>query len=171
MSTIDVPPAPERAPGHRTTYSSATVALARAMYGDGDSWTPTQIWRYLNQQGHPVCLKTVRRWVVPGCNEDHLRRNAAYYAQKEQRDRTDTVPTAEPMAVAEPTPPATTPYGRMRQLRDAKMSYRGIATILQLDFGLDVNVDRVRYCLRVGRCPTAPYRPRGRPRKKRSVVA
>src|ERR671917_2241098 len=120
MSTQPIPAAPPRPPGHRARYSTAVVKLARTMYGDGDSWTPTQIKRYLNEQGHPVCLKTVRTWVVPGVAEDYQRHNNLYYQRRKRRAGA----------------PALTPLQRMRQLRDAGLTFSGIAVILRVDWGV-----------------------------------
>jgi hypothetical protein len=122
-------------------YTSATVSRAREMYGDGDAWTPTQIQRYLAGQGlHDLHVETVRDWVIPGVAEDRRRRQNEATRRRRRGEK----------AKARTQTPA---LDRMRQLRAAGASCGAIAVVMNLDWGLDLTDDRVRYWLRVGREP------------------
>ncbi len=77
------PQAPPRDHRH-VRHSPRTVALVRRMYGDGDSWTPTQIRRYLAQQGLPVPSEsTLRGWLIP--SERAAQAQAAKLANRRRR--------------------------------------------------------------------------------------
>jgi hypothetical protein len=113
------------APAQR--HTTATMQRAREMYGDGDSWSLTQIARYLR-----VDRATVKRWVIPEFAERRRAQQRAAIARKRSEGQM---------------------LDRMRELRAAGMPHSGIAIILRLDWGVDANADRVRYWLRVGREP------------------
>jgi hypothetical protein len=134
-------------------HSSATLSLARIMYGDGESWTPTQIARYLAEQGIRVHPQTVRRWVVPGVAE--ARRESQRLEARERRARARARGSRAEFRVLD----------RMRQLRDAGMACAAIAIVIRLDEGVALTREQVRYYLRVGKEPRHPKR------KQRVAVA
>jgi hypothetical protein len=126
-------------------HTSGTVALAKTMYGDGDAWTPTQIARYLAEQGTPASVVTIRRWVDPDYAE---RRRIAQRAEARAR-RGAPVVSDTPM------------LDRMRQLRAGGVFFSQIALVLRIDHGLKLTEGQVRYYLRKGREPVLPKRTAG----------
>lgn len=131
-TTTALPAAPPR--GRQTRHSTQTMRLARQMYGDGGTWTPTQISRYLAGRGIHVHVNTIRLWVIPGLAEQQRAAN-----RRSHRAR-------------QPGPESLTPMlDRMRELRGAGLGAQATAKVLTLDFGVPVNRDQVRYCLRHGR--------------------
>lgn len=114
------------------------------MYGDGDSWTPTQIARYLAAQGTVVHVATVREWVIPGLAERRQKR------QNLARQRRARGVTAKPRTLS----PL---LDRMISLRAAGLSYGGIVIVIRLDWRVVLSEDQVRYAIRMRREPT----PRG----------
>lgn len=132
------------APATSRRHNSATVRRAREMYGDGDSWTPTQIARYLVAQGTVVHVATVREWVIPGLAERRQKRqNLA--RQRKARGITARPRTLSPL------------LDRMISLRAAGLSYGGIVIVIRLDWRVVLTEDQVRYAIRMRREPT----PRG----------
>jgi hypothetical protein len=121
-------------------HTTGTMLLARTMYGTGDAWTPTEIVRYLAEQGVVVDRVTVLRWVDPGFAE--RRRREQRDAAKRRRARVAAVPVLD----------------RMRELRSAGLSFSGIAIVVLLDWGIDLSADQVRYYMRTGREPRIPKR-------------
>lgn len=121
-------PLPQPPPRPRTSrrHTTATMRLARTMYGDGDSWSPTQIAAYLADRGILVHPNTVRLWVIPSLAEQHRVR------RRKPASKTSVL-------------------GRVCQLREAGLSYTAIAALLRLDLGLEVNADHVRADLAAGR--------------------
>jgi hypothetical protein len=109
-----------------------TVTLARRMYGDGDSWTPTQIARYLNAQGIEVHPNTVRYWVVPRFAERQRRANIESYRR---RNNVSDTPALD----------------RARELRSIGLSLTAVSLMLRHEGVADVTVEQLRYSLRTGR--------------------
>lgn len=130
-------------------HSSATVALARRMYADGDGWTPTEIVRYLTERGTPVALSTVRTWVVPGMAEVQRAANMASYRRRRKTQPPDVEGSATPI------------LDRMQELHAVGVSYSGIARVVGLDHGVPLTPDLVRYYMRMGREPVQPKRRAG----------
>lgn len=115
-------------------HTMATVTLARTMYGDGEGWTPTEIMRYLHEQGIDVSMQTVRRWVIPGEDE---RRKAEAAARRARKRRNANGPLLE----------------RMRELRGAGLTFTAVAKVIDLDYGVTITTEQCRYCLHHGRDP------------------
>lgn len=126
-------------------HTSGTVALAKTMYGNGDAWTPTEIARYLAEQGTPASVVTIRRWVDPNFAE---RRRIAQRAAARAR-RGAPVVSQTPM------------LDRMRELRAGGVFFSQIAVVLRIDHGLKMSEGQVRYYLRKGREPMLPSRRAG----------
>lgn len=146
--TPPAPPLPARSRRHTT----ATMRLARLMYDDGDSWTPTQIVRYLAEQGVSVSLNTVRVWVIPGVADEQRAQNRRAYARRQARA---TGPSPDAGRAPQPL------LDRMRQLRAAGMPFASVATLIRVDWGIDLNAEQVRYYLQLGREPKQPKRRAG----------
>jgi hypothetical protein len=145
---VPAPPARDR---RQSKHSPRTIALARQLYGDGDSWTPTQIVRYLERNGvQPVpTLGTVRRWVVPGMADAHRELNLrSYHARRAKRHGNGPVQADDP-AVR---------LARLRALRDAGMSYASLAILAAVDFDLQITDDQMRYVLQAPRMTRAVHR-------------
>jgi hypothetical protein len=125
MTTIPAPP-----PQHprQVRHSTKTIALARRLYGDGDAWTPTQIIRYLERKGvQPVpSLNTVRLWVVPGLADEQRAMNMRSYHSRSARGARRG-PGGRP-----PSDELAARLGRMRTLREAGLSYTGIAIVARI---------------------------------------
>jgi hypothetical protein len=121
------------------------VALARRMYGDGDAWSPKQIRDYLEAEHglEGLALMTVRRWVVPGQDETERRRNSESYHRRK---------TAGPRAVPTLDTPAKR-LARMRVLRAAGLSYGGIAAVMKVDTGVEMDREQIRHLLSRRRSP------------------
>lgn len=131
-------------------HSTATMALARRMYGDGDSWTPTQIVRYLAEvKSIDVSLNTIRLWVIPGMADEHRARNIASH----RRRRTTRKPT--------PAPSSTPILDRMLKLRDARLPFTSIAKVLNLDYNLHLTPEQTRYYINTRREPKLPKKKAG----------
>jgi ABC-type transporter Mla MlaB component len=147
-ATLAPPPRERR----KVQHSMATMKLAQTMYGDGESWTPTQIRRYLiEQMGEDApSLTTVRRWVVPGVAEEYRRWKRNY---------------ARRVAAGEVTRRTAPILHRMRQLREAGVTFVDISIVIRLDEGVALTQEQVRYYLRVGKEPRHPKR------KQRVAVA
>lgn len=144
--SLDIPPPPSR-PNTSNRYPMTVVSLARRLYGDGDSWTPTQIKRYLAEHHDlNVALVTVRCWVVPGFAEDQRRLNSESY----HRRKTLTVGKG-PRATALDTPEKR--LARLRVLREAGVSFTGIAKVFAIDTGVELDDEQVRYLLTQARNP------------------
>jgi hypothetical protein len=156
---VNVPPPPPRDRRQRR-HTMATVRLARRLYGDGDSWTPTQIRRLLADQGIDVALVTVRCWVVPGFAEEHRHQNAEGYRRRNHRDATEPAqPKAEAEAEAcpaidgEAVGPMTETQAdeRMLLLRDRGLTYSAISAVMALYHDYIVAEHQARYrLLRLG---------------------
>jgi hypothetical protein len=121
-------------------HTTGTMLLARTMYGDGDAWSPTEIVRYLAEQGVIVDRVTVLRWVDPG------------FAERRRREQRDAAKRRRARVAP------TLVLDRMRELRSAGLSFSGIAVVVRLDWGVDLSGDQVRYYLRTGREPRIPKR-------------
>lgn len=132
-------------PRARIEHSSATMALARIMYGDGDEWTPTQIARYITDTVRPVHVNTVRRWVFPGWAAQQREQNRQTQQRRRARERGEA-------------PPPATLLDRMSQLKDAGVTLASIAAVIELDEGVSMTAGQVRYYLRTGREPRMPKR-------------
>ncbi len=120
MSATSTPVAPPRDHRH-VRHSPRTIAMARRMYGDGTTWTPTQIRRYLARQGLPVPSEsTLRRWLIPA--EAAASQHAAKMANRRRR------------AVR----------ARIIELRfEVGLSYSAIARLIRHDHGVEAQgVDR-----------------------------
>lgn len=145
MTTIPAPP-----PQHprQVRHSTKTIALARRLYGDGDAWTPTQIVRYLEHQGvDPVpSLNTIRLWVVPGMADEQRAMNIRSYHARQARRASRRGPGGRPPADVQ-----TARLSRLRTLREAGLSYTGIAIVAGLDLGLDLTDEQARYVLQASR--------------------
>ncbi len=135
MTTTPAPP--PRSPTARR-HSTATMALARTMYADGEGWTPNEIAAYLLRRGTPVAPNTVRRWVYP----DHAQRCDA------KRNAT-RYPAAHPEVESD--------HDRMLRvgltLRARGMPYRGVAIALAVCEGIEVDPDALRLTLRAHGAP------------------
>lgn len=124
-------------------HTMATVTLARTMYGDGEGWTPTEIMRYLREQGTDVSMQTIRRWVIPG-EDEKCKAEAA--ARRERKRRNASGPL----------------LARMQQLHKAGLSFTAIAVLVDLDYGVKITSEQARYCVRHNRDPR-DLRPRRTP--------
>ena len=83
---MTAPAAPAGDP-RQNRYPVTVMCTAREMYGDGDSWTPTQIHRYFAEHldGPTPSVRTIRKWVVPG--EVELQRRLQEASQQRAKDR------------------------------------------------------------------------------------
>lgn len=141
MSEQQTAAAPPR-PATSNRYPMTLVSMARRMYGDGDSWTPTQIKRYLaKEHGADVALVTVRCWVVPGFAEEQRRLNAESY----HRRKKDGPKRKGPAYTSLDTPEKR--LARLRVLRQAGVSFSGIAKVFAVDTGVELSDEEVRYVL------------------------
>lgn len=146
---MNVPPPPPKHPRQRR-HSMTTVLLARRLYGDGDSWTPGQIRRYLTEQeGIEVSLHTIWRWVVPGVAEQQRAQNNEAYRRR--RDRQRQIPEPEPQ-------PTESILDRMLELRAAGASFTGIAAAIGVYHGIRMTPEMARYYVRTRREPVLPKR-------------
>jgi hypothetical protein len=141
------PGAPPIDPRQRR-HSTKTMALARRMYGAGNSWTPTQIKNYLATNGVRVSLNTIRLWVIPGMADEHRHANKANAARRQAR-KNQAPPPVGPAA----------PVGlldRMLALRHAGLPFVSIAKVIDLDYGVVMSGEQVRYYIRTRREPKQP---------------
>lgn len=88
--------------------------------------SPRVMVEHLTARGYPVGMTTVRGWADPEYGDQHRANNA----ERKRRQRL---------------------MGRMRELREAGVTYSCIARVMTLDFGIRVTEEQVRYALRVGR--------------------
>lgn len=141
-------------------HSTATVLLARRMYADGEGWTPTEIVRYLEAQGTPVALMTIRRWVVPGTEEEERQRNNFSYRRRQARAARNVEPTFE-------LPESGVRYQRefMERLLAEGVPCASIARCCQVVFGGRFTAAEVRDILR-DLLPVHGNIGKGRPRSK-----
>ncbi len=118
--TTATPEAPPQDHRH-VRHSPRTIAMARRMYGTGDSWTPTQIRRYIGGKGLPIPSEsTIRRWLIPA--QAAASAEAAKLANRRRR------------AVK----------ARIVELRfEVGLSYAAIARLIRHDHGIEARaVDR-----------------------------
>lgn len=138
-------------------HTMPVISEARRLADDG--LRPTAIQRALSKQGHSVAYDTIRSWVVPG-----------YAEERAANKRAQRTAGRERIAAA---PDAFERLERLRTLRLAGLSYAGCSTIARVDFGVDVDPDRMRSLLKSPRPRVAtvavleggPTVRRGRPRK------
>lgn len=145
VATEGAPGPPPPRPRSKVEHSLSTMLLAQTMYGDGESWTPTQIRRYLIEQMGDAApsLTTIRVWVIPGLADERRRWKRNY----------------ERRAAAGQVKRCTTPIlNRMRQLAEAGVAFVDIAIVVRLDEGVALTPEQVRYYLRHGREPRHPKR-------------
>lgn len=140
---MTIPPAPPKNPRGRR-HTMKTVRLARQMYGDGTTWTPTQIKHYLAGRGIQVALHTVRLWVIPGMAEDHREKNRESYHRRRSGRR------------AKPATSETPLLDRMLVLREAGLTLPAIAAVIRLDYGITMTTEQVRYYVNERREPKRP---------------
>lgn len=146
---MSVPPPPAQQPRQRR-HRMSTVLLVRRLYGQGDSWTPGQIRRYLaEQEGIEVSLHTIWRWAVPGVAEQQRAQNNESY-----RRRRDRLKRERP----EPVPATESILGRMLELRAAGASFTGVAAAIGVYHGIRMTPEMARYYVRSHREPVLPKR-------------
>lgn len=140
MTTIPQPPARST---KQTRYPLAMVSVARTMYGDGDTWTPTQIMRYLRSEydAPTLCIETIREWVIPGFDEY---RRAQQREAHRKRMGSRTKPTPELAAASER-------WARLVALRDEGMSYRSLSVVVKVDYGIAIDQEVIRYAFNSGK--------------------
>lgn len=138
---MNVPQAPPKDPRLRR-HTTGTMQLARRMYGNGDSWTPTQIRTYFADRGTDVSLNTVRIWVIPGIAAEQRKQNTASYHRRQ----------------GAPPPSATPILDRMLELRSAGLTFTAIASVVRLDLGLPLDREQARYYVNARREPVQPKR-------------
>lgn len=150
MTTSDLPVAPPRPPRQRR-HSTTVMALARRMYGDGDSWTPTQIYRYMLEHldGPVPSVNTIRRWVIPA--EADAQR--AWTAASERRRRAAARATTPVQPDEELTERAL--LTRMVLLRRTGLSYSAIAKVVALYHDQALTEHQVRLRLLKAGAPTS----------------
>lgn len=147
--SLDVPQAPPPRPATTRRYPMTLVSLARKLYGDGDSWSPTQIKRYLAAEyGVDVALVTVRCWVVPGFADEQRRLNTESY---HRRKGSSNCKPKGPAPTALDTPEKR--LARMRVLRNADVSFSAIAKVFAVDTGVELSAEDVRYLLKLAANP------------------
>jgi hypothetical protein len=133
---------PPRGDNRQRRHSMSTVTLARRMYGDGTSWTPSQIKGYLADTGIDVALHTVRLWVVPGMADEHRIKNRESYWRRRRGKTASVAPVLD----------------RMLELRSAGLPFASIAKVIQLDLGVPLNSEQARYYVKTKREPSVPKR-------------
>lgn len=134
------------------------VELARRMWGDGESWTFTEIRDYLATRGHPVHATTVRTWVddeyARNRNDERRESNRRHNREKrgsraflildddaKQRLGLHQGPKPSPLA-SEATPDV------LLALRvEDKLTYPAIAAVARRFLGQDLSAEQVRYRL------------------------
>lgn len=129
--TIDALPQPPARDCRSRKHSAKTIALARRMYGNGDSWTPTQIQSYFAERGLHVARSTIRAWVV---EEDTMKRR--------ERDRL-RYRREQGGGMA----PALSVEDRIVQLREGGLSHAAISKVVALDFGVELSRTQVHHRL------------------------
>lgn len=138
---MNVPPTPPR-PAKQRRYPMSMVTLARRMYSDGDAWTPTQIRNYLRERYDlDVSLTTIRCWVVPGEADAQRRRNIESYQRRKD-------PRGGRRAADRGWTTAADRVARLKVLRDAGLSFRSCAIVLEVDTGVQLTDEQVRYLLK-----------------------
>lgn len=135
-TSVVVPPAPGKDPRSRR-YPANIMNLAQRMYANGEGWTPTQIRRYFRDHGMtPVPSRTtIELWVKPEAAEEYRR-------QRSNRNRITDQSVTE-----QPTDSPKTRIRRMRALREAGLTYTGIAAVMNLDYGISITSETARYLL------------------------
>jgi hypothetical protein len=125
-------------------HSSRTVQQARNLASGG--WNPRQIARLLTAEGTPVSDTTVQTWIDP----DYLKRRRANEARAKAAKR-----AAAGVSMGRRIVNPGTRFQRMRDLRDAGLRYEDVAKVMRLDFGVELDVDQVRYALANDSMPRA----------------
>lgn len=135
---------PEAPPRNRrqTRHPVAMIVLARTMYGDGDSWTVTQIRDHLYRQfdGQSPHLNTIRRWVVPSYADEQRRWNS------ESNRRRKHPNTPKPVDVNATDGPGR--WQRITRLREEGLSYAALSTVIRVDYGIETDHEWVRSIFR-----------------------
>ena len=134
MAIPDPPPAPRQ-----NRYPVRMLHTAREMYADGDSWTPTQIQRYLAEHfdGPTPHVNTIRCWVIPGEADAQRRSNSAT-----QRTRILERQGAPRLSTGELGPQQLT--DRMLLLRRAGLSYSAIGIVVEMYHAITLTEDQIR---------------------------
>jgi hypothetical protein len=145
-----IPSAPPRNPRSRR-YPVSVMMLAKSMYADGDSWTPTQIRDYLRTHVdgcEGISENTIRFWVVPGEADQHRRANLARYHARQAKAKAAANAAPPPPPVAEQI--LDTPRKRLRRLRalrEAGLTYTAISKVFELDTGVYLDPNQLRQLL------------------------
>lgn len=139
---MSVPEAPPQNP-RMTRHSTRLMAIAREMYGDGNSWTPTQIRRWMeeNIDGPTPHLNTIRIWVVPGCAEEHRRQNMEAQRRKRSAASKDGAGAASRRLSAREL------ERQMLLLRREGLSFSAIATVVAVYHAEPLTEHQVRFRL------------------------
>lgn len=129
---------PPRNPRQRR-YPMSLVTMARRMYGDGDSWTPTQIRDYLARAhgASGLTLGTVRRWVLP---QEAAEQRAANRAAATRRRAS---PDLQQRSFVR--------WAWLLRLRAEGLSFRGMVIVARVTWGVELDPEVVRYAVRNGR--------------------
>jgi hypothetical protein len=115
----------------RVEYPSNVVRFAQRLH-DESYWEPPKIRAALQRRGFSPRIETVRAWVDP--------------AFRESRNELKRRPTK---VLGGRIYPWHRRLYRMKELRDANVSYRSIAEVMKLDFpNLDLTGEQVRRILR-----------------------
>ncbi len=125
-------------------HVATTVATAQQLYADGEGWGAKRITSFLNERGIEVHENTVRQWVRPELAEK----------RREDQRRVAAARRGGDLNAGRRTPI----LDRMVALRSAGVSYRCIAVVIQMDMGVTMNGDAVRYHVRLRREPVLPAR-------------
>jgi hypothetical protein len=123
------------------------VTLARRMYGDGDAWTIWQIRNYLREHHGCESLSenTVRWWVRPEEAEHYRKQNLARQHARRAARKAAAQPVADDVDSVLDT--ATRRLRRLRALRAAGVSFTAISKVFELDTGVHLDADQLRYLL------------------------
>ena len=126
----------------RHTYPAKVVRFAQELHANGRSID--EIREACGKYGPTPAWSTVREWIDPD-----------YRHRRIVRDRTRwrrLHPEQKPEEVSEII------ARRMQQLRDAGLSFRSISAVVELDFGVTLDHERVRYAFNAngGSLPSTP---------------
>jgi hypothetical protein len=113
--------------GSRRRYPAKVMRFARRLHEEG--YRLFEIEAALKRQGYTPSMYTIRRWTHP---------EVVDYDRARRRRPPRRIVRSSGWFIK---------LARMKQLRDAGCSYASVTIVMNLDFGLSLTSDQVRYML------------------------
>lgn len=118
--------------GKGTRYPARVIEFARRLHEDG-GYTIPEVIEALSRKGYHPSRSTVILWCRPEVREAHnLKQKAKLYPNRRRQAAAGAW---------------WAKHRRMRELRAAGLSFRSIAAVMRLDYGVEITEEQARYLL------------------------